>query len=163
MKLSKSLMFVFFFTSWNVEAAVVTWTLDNVTLSGPAPFSQVFASGSFDYDATIDVYSNINITSVTTYNNFSNGNAVFLDASGSYLGGLAIFNFNFDTALTDAGGTISTSVEETLLYPSPSAPPILLTGSGFVTAAPAVPIPAAVWLFGSGIIGLIGIARRKKS
>ncbi len=27
----------------------------------------------------------------------------------------------------------------------------------------AVPIPSAVWLFGSGLIGLIGIARRKKS
>ena len=27
----------------------------------------------------------------------------------------------------------------------------------------AVPIPAAVWLFGSGLIGLIGIARRKRS
>lgn len=26
----------------------------------------------------------------------------------------------------------------------------------------AVPVPAAVWLFGSGLIGLIGIARRKK-
>ena len=29
--------------------------------------------------------------------------------------------------------------------------------------APAVPIPASIWLFGSGLIGLIGIARRKKS
>lgn len=28
---------------------------------------------------------------------------------------------------------------------------------------PAVPVPAAVWLFGSGLIGLIGIARRKKA
>ncbi len=27
----------------------------------------------------------------------------------------------------------------------------------------AVPIPAAIWLFGSGLIGLIGIARRKRS
>lgn len=26
----------------------------------------------------------------------------------------------------------------------------------------AVPVPAAVWLFGSGLIGLIGVARRKK-
>jgi len=25
----------------------------------------------------------------------------------------------------------------------------------------AVPIPAAVWLFGSGLLGLIGVARRK--
>ncbi len=31
------------------------------------------------------------------------------------------------------------------------------------TTSPAsVPIPAAVWLFGSGIVGLIGIAKRKK-
>jgi hypothetical protein len=27
----------------------------------------------------------------------------------------------------------------------------------------AVPIPAAVWLFGSGLLGLVGIARRKKA
>jgi hypothetical protein len=26
-----------------------------------------------------------------------------------------------------------------------------------------VPVPAAVWLFGSGLLGLIGIARRKKA
>jgi hypothetical protein len=25
-----------------------------------------------------------------------------------------------------------------------------------------VPVPAAVWLFGSGLIGLVGVARRKK-
>jgi hypothetical protein len=28
---------------------------------------------------------------------------------------------------------------------------------------PKVPVPAAVWLFGSGLIGLIGVARRKKA
>jgi len=26
-----------------------------------------------------------------------------------------------------------------------------------------VPVPAAVWLFGSGLIGLVGVARRKKA
>ena len=33
------------------------------------------------------------------------------------------------------------------------------------TAAPisSVPVPAAIWLFGSGLLGLIGVARRKKS
>jgi hypothetical protein len=27
----------------------------------------------------------------------------------------------------------------------------------------AIPVPAAVWLFGSGLLGMIGIARRKKA
>lgn len=30
------------------------------------------------------------------------------------------------------------------------------------TPLPEVPVPAAVWLFGSGLIGLVGVARRKK-
>jgi hypothetical protein len=36
-----------------------------------------------------------------------------------------------------------------------------LPGSGFGQTA--VPIPAPVWLFGSGLLGLVGIARRKKA
>ena len=32
-----------------------------------------------------------------------------------------------------------------------------------LTGTPAVPVPAAAWLFGSGLLGLIGVARRKKS
>ena len=31
------------------------------------------------------------------------------------------------------------------------------------TDVAAVPVPAAVWLFGSGLLGLIGVARRKKA
>ena len=38
------------------------------------------------------------------------------------------------------------------------------TGSGVADVAPAaVPLPAAVWLFGSGLLGLVGMARRKKA
>ena len=32
-----------------------------------------------------------------------------------------------------------------------------------VTSVSVVPVPAAVWLFGSGLLGLIGIAKRKKT
>ena len=34
--------------------------------------------------------------------------------------------------------------------------------TGTWTMVQAVPIPAAVWLFGAGLIGLVGLARRKK-
>lgn len=41
---------------------------------------------------------------------------------------------------------------------------VAATGTGNVTLNIAtVPVPATVWLFGSGLIGLIGIAKRKKA
>lgn len=33
----------------------------------------------------------------------------------------------------------------------------------FTGNAPAVPLPASVWLFGSGILGLVGVSRRRKA
>ena len=47
-------------------------------------------------------------------------------------------------------------------------PPFTITGlegslsiNAEIVFPGAVPVPAAVWLFGSGLIGLIGVARRK--
>lgn len=37
------------------------------------------------------------------------------------------------------------------------------SGGVLVVDVQAIPIPAAVWLFGSGLLGLVGIARRKKT
>jgi hypothetical protein len=38
---------------------------------------------------------------------------------------------------------------------------LTLTGNGTTTAP--VPLPAAVWLFGSGLMGLVGVSRRRKA
>jgi hypothetical protein len=51
-------------------------------------------------------------------------------------------------------------VNAPIMMPS-NIPSHTLPGSDFGRAA--VPIPAAVWLFGSGLLGLVGIARRKKT
>jgi hypothetical protein len=32
-----------------------------------------------------------------------------------------------------------------------------------IVPVPGIPVPAAVWLFGSGLLGLVGVARRKKA
>ena len=44
---------------------------------------------------------------------------------------------------------------------------LLLVGGSDITVSSAtvsaIPIPASVWLFGSGMLGLVGIARRKKA
>lgn len=39
----------------------------------------------------------------------------------------------------------------------------LVVTSSYTAASSNVPIPATVWLFGSGLLGMIGIARRKKA
>lgn len=36
-----------------------------------------------------------------------------------------------------------------------------ITSAQFSGSTPAVPVPAAVWLFGSGLLGLVGVARRR--
>lgn len=38
-----------------------------------------------------------------------------------------------------------------------------IAGSGDCSTPSAVPLPAAAWLFGSGLVGLLGVARRKNS
>lgn len=41
--------------------------------------------------------------------------------------------------------------------------PNAVTGGYFGGSAPVVPVPAAAWLFGSGLIGLTGLARTRKA
>lgn len=38
-----------------------------------------------------------------------------------------------------------------------------IPGDFMAVRSSAVPLPAAVWLFGSGLLGLVGVARRKKA
>jgi hypothetical protein len=44
-----------------------------------------------------------------------------------------------------------------------AAQSVVYTGSVVIAEVQSVPVPAAVWLFGSGLLGLVGMARCKKA
>ncbi len=58
------------------------------------------------------------------------------------------------------GGEGSNDFSGGFTIPEGGGTPTLLPFAHVDVAA--VPVPAAAWLFGSGLLGLIGIARRKK-
>ena len=73
--------------------------------------------------------------------------------SGTEYDAVSAWGFNFHDGIQQLipGGTIFGILSKSNGY-SPWA----------VHAGDVVPVPAAVWLFGSGLLGLIGIARREK-
>ncbi len=91
-------------------------------------------------------------TSLDTTNNLS-FNIAYQSSGPSAILGLADFqigsNPTSDQWVNSGSGSTSWTAEER-------------TWATFTPAA-AVPVPAAVWLFGSGLLGLIGIARRKSA
>jgi hypothetical protein len=95
--------------------------------------------GSFQYDGSG------NYTDQADPSNFGNANR-FSSFSFTLLG------YNEADFVTNSNGNLFA----THVY--------LDTGdTGFAFGGQVVPVPAAVWLFGSGLLGLIGLARRKKA
>ena len=70
------------------------------------------------------------------------------------------FSNTNSTAYGESGVTSSNWVN---LSVAPNSLFFSLYGLSSAVVVSAVPIPAAVWLFGSGLLGLISVARRKKT
>ncbi len=72
--------------------------------------------------------------------------------------------FTFNTNLAaDAGGGLSLLFKADCGANNACRFDALIDNVSIVTEVSAVPVPAAVWLFGSGLLGLVGVARRKKA
>lgn len=62
--------------------------------------------------------------------------------------------------ITDLGnGTASVGNRNAILFPGPEGPPQYVI-EGTLTSS--VPLPGALWLVGTGLAGLAGVARRRK-
>jgi len=156
--------------------AMTVWVVE----SGLNPFSN--AQGTLDLSAgttTLDLYYDVagdvsygydfmlDITGIGSISNVGGGDADLGNAFGSgwrQLGGdfygetgSSVLGFSFDfTADAGASLLISGTYTDSGFIDAPVSSATLATVS-------TVPVPAAVWLFGSGLIGLVGFARRKKA
>jgi hypothetical protein len=155
-------------------AIPVQWTMQNAQFSGSYVYGILSVNGSFTYDADTNVYSNVNLLAshpdfyydiqLSTSDVSQYSDADYLSATkwspdpvyGSGQNWLFDFVFTFATPLSNSGGTVQLTqggyanvfvpdlnygyIREDF-YPSSTSP-------GVVTA---VPLPASVWLFLSGL------------
>jgi len=98
----------------------------------------------------------------------SNPNDGLLDtfSVGTSLAGGTGQAFSIGTLTFDVvgeGTTLVSMIDDPVFggWSQPGTVPITVIYEGATVTA--VPVPAAVWLFGSGLLGLVGISRRKKA
>lgn len=152
-------------TIWVVESGANPFSNSQGVLSLSAGttaldlYYDVAGDTSYGYDFTLD------ITGIGSISNVGGGDSGLGNAFGSgwrQLGGdiygetgnsVLGFSFNF-TASEGAALYISG------LYTDSNFMDASISSSNIATVS-AVPVPAAAWLFGSGLIGLFGITKRK--
>ena len=172
------------FTSLTVYAVPITWTINDLVFDDGGT-----GNGSFVYNQNTGLFSDISISTTdgTTLlgHSYTRLGPIFVGpAPGdpasfmSILSGTGVptlldtaFALSFVSPLTNAGG--SSALLETSVEYQCNTPGFCGTASGtdvkfkrFIVSGSVqatVPVPAATWLFGSGLLGLIGIARRKKA
>lgn len=128
------------------------------TISTTIPIDWIEAGVMTPWGATY-AFPTIGITGITAF-----GVSGSLTTATQYVVGLIPFGTN--TELDSTLGGPQGDIYDTSRLVSFSADPdsgIIGSGTFIFSAASPVPIPAAVWLFGSGLLALVGIARRKKA
>ena len=151
------------------SAAPVRWSLEDVVFDDGGT-----AFGSFTYDAATNEYSDIDVATtsgtVATGGYYDICNEFF--CAGSVSDSLVVFGMStdiskwfvisFDGSLSDSGDIVQISTGPTSTGPCQNSSCESLGRNVVSGSVSAVPVPAAVWLFGSALAGL-GWLRRKQA
>ncbi|RNC65608.1 MAG: VPLPA-CTERM sorting domain-containing protein [Desulfuromonadales bacterium] len=138
------------FTGGTLAAANSTAVVDGTAVSGTLPGTVVFANtnGTNDYNHGITFGSNLKFSlafAAPAFGGTSGGSSTFsLGLFQDETGQTSLLNGTLFTIDLNNDGTAAAQV---------------LSNEATVTPTP---IPAAAWLLGSGLMGLVGIRRRKE-
>ena len=159
----------------SAQAATVTYTLEDITLENSGLVHGEQITGTFewtwddpeDFEGGSAVFSELLIP-WTTFYNFEDGNlAINIEANGIEISGNGDWHdYGLDIKL--AFQSPFTATQAALLDTSTSS--FDCCGNGFhkgvfvsgSVSPTVVPLPASAWLLGSGLLGLMGVARRRK-
>ena len=110
---------------------------------------------TFDQTFTIDSATGVGTLNADASNCTGTGTAFAVSLTCNGLGA------NFYGPL-DAGGAIVAGQQAWAVL-TPVSPADVVFAPTLTATTPAVPVPAAAWLFGSGLLGLAGTARRRRA
>jgi len=124
--------------------------LMEITGLGLGEYDQLFVSGALTFESgsvfDLSFTEGFALSQGESLDLFSATTTVGLDFVAFTFSGIET-GFMYETMLSEEGGLSLIALND---FVSTTAPSV-------------VPVPGAIWLFGSGLIGLIGFARRKKA
>jgi len=146
-------------SGFSIDASDYFVTCGDASLVANCDYSFTTTSGWFQNGApdAVGLYQDTDLVDSLSYEGtlspFTEGDALTLSDSNSEMGSIArIFN-GMDSN--------NNAIDFQLGCSTPGSANISGTGDCSTSEVSPVPVPAAAWLFGSGIIGLVGLARRK--